>query len=96
MSEPFNPQGNFYIIEPCVSSNAYEIKFRGKTINLDKVELGMTLAKTPVILVSVFEKCSLTIYASGRIMIKGLNNRVDADALAERVVSSLQKTGAII
>lgn len=91
-----NDQLKFYVVEPCASSNAYEIKFRGKTINLDKVELGMTLAKTPVILVSVFEKCSLTIYASGRIMIKGLTNRQDADALAERVVSLLQKTGAIL
>jgi|GEM_PF-3425865 TATA-box binding protein (TBP) (component of TFIID and TFIIIB) len=85
----------FYIVEPCASSNAYEIKFKGKTINLDKVEFGMTLAKTPVILVSVFEKCSLTIYSSGRIMIKGLNSKIDADKLAEKVVFSLQKTGAI-
>lgn len=88
-------QLKFYIVEPCTSSNAYEIKFRGKTIDLDKISLGMILAKTPVILVSVIDKCSLTIYASGRIMIKGIANRQDADALAEKVVSSLQKSGAI-
>ncbi len=86
----------FYIVEPCASSNAYEIKFRDKKIDLDKVAVGMTLAKTPVILVSVFEKCSLTIYASGRIMIKGLKTRDAADKLADSIVTELQKTGAIL
>ncbi len=86
----------FYIVEPCASSNAYEIKFRDKKIDLDKVAVGMTLAKTPVILVSVFEKCSLTIYASGRIMIKGVKTRDAADKLADSIVTELQKTGAIL
>ncbi|MEK6979240.1 MAG: hypothetical protein AABW86_03380 [Candidatus Micrarchaeota archaeon] len=87
----------FYTVEPCASSNAYEIKLRDKKINLDHVNIGETIAKTPAVLVSKFENCSLSIYASGRIMIKGIGKeKANADSISEKIISELECSGALI
>lgn len=86
----------FYTVEPCASSNAYEIKLRDKKINLDLVEIGETIAKTPAVLVTRFANCSLSIYASGRIMIKGIGKeKGKADEVSEKIVFALEACGAI-
>ena len=66
----------FYTVEPCVTSNAFEIKFVDR-INIDlKIaatslkELGEVLAETPVVLMFKAKEYNASVYASGRIMMK--------------------------
>lgn len=84
----------FCTVEPCASSNAFEIKFKGGKIDLDKVNLGEVLAKTPAVLICKFQGKGISIYGSGRIMIKGINKN-EADKFSEEIVSSLRASGAL-
>jgi len=87
----------FYTVEPCVSSKAYEIKLRDKKINLDRANIGEIIAKTMVVLLVKFEGYALSIYASGRIMIKGIGKeKANADSISEKIVSALEKCGALV
>src|SRR3989338_3460192 len=84
------PGPKFYTVEPCASSNAYEIKLLDKKIILDRAGIGETIAKTPAVLLVKFENCSLSIYASGRIMIKGIGKeKANADSISEKIISEL-------
>ncbi|MFA6530446.1 MAG: hypothetical protein WCT31_01855 [Candidatus Micrarchaeia archaeon] len=85
---------DFCTVEPCASSNAFEIKFKSGKIDLNRVALGEVLAKTPAVLICKFEGKGISIYASGRIMIKGINKQ-EADKFSEEIVSSLRASGAL-
>jgi TATA-box binding protein (TBP) (component of TFIID and TFIIIB) len=100
---------DFYTVEPCASSHAYEIRLRKGKINLDRVNLDMAgkegagnasenacevFARTPVILMAKTGKCSLSIFASGRIMLKGIG-KTEAVSLAREIMKKLADCGAI-
>lgn len=64
----------FFTIEPCASARAYEIKFKG-AIDLKKAEARLgrhyeVLASSPVMLMLKIGDNSVTLYGSGRALIK--------------------------
>lgn len=82
----------YYQIEPCASSNAYDIVFRAK-INLNKAELALsakTMAKTPVVMILKFDNVDLSIYASGRMMLKNCS-RKKSEELAKNIFEKFKK-----
>jgi hypothetical protein len=92
---------DFYTVEPCASSDAFEIKFkRDSRIDLVKAESvlskkGEVLARTAVVLVFKADDYSASIYASGRVMLKNVT-REQAEKLAGKLSSTLEKGGAFI
>ncbi len=63
-----------FIVEPCASAKAFEIKF-GRAIDIKKaaqaLEKNATLiSAAPVIILCVIDKKPVSIYASGRAMVK--------------------------
>jgi hypothetical protein len=91
----------FYTIEPCSTSNAYELKFVERIkIDLEKAstilgQVGEVLAKTPVVLVLKANNFNASVYASGRIMMKNVNKK-EAENLGSKLIDSLDKGGALV
>ena len=90
---------DYFVIEPCTSSNAFEVKLKGKKFNLDRaanaiLEAGGRVgAITPVFILVSFEGNSASIYSSGRMMIK-CNERLkpkETEAIANRLMALLEK-----
>jgi hypothetical protein len=94
---------DFFVLEPCNSAKGFEIKFKEKRIDLKKAmgalsKLGEVIVTTPVVLLAKIEDCSLSVYASGRIMMKSENRleKKKADLLANNIAKALEKEGALI
>ncbi|MEK6981802.1 MAG: hypothetical protein AABX38_02625 [Candidatus Micrarchaeota archaeon] len=62
-----------YIIEPCATAKAFEIKF-GKTLDLEKLagkfKENEVFSLTKVVLLVKINQAPVSIYASGRAMVK--------------------------
>jgi hypothetical protein len=92
---------DFYTVEPCATSNAFEVRFRNNArLDLARAEkalsrLGQVLARTEVVLVLKCDDCSASFYASGRIMLKGVS-RQEAQALGKKYSAALEKGGAFV
>ncbi|MBD3210636.1 hypothetical protein GF318_04620 [Candidatus Micrarchaeota archaeon] len=93
---------DYFVIEPCHTANGFEVKLKERTINLKKAEkavdkVGMAMASSPVVMLAKVEDYSVSIYASGRILIKSHKKITEKDAtyVAEKLVSSLEKEGAL-
>jgi predicted Ser/Thr protein kinase len=90
---------DFYTVEPCVTSNAFELKFVDRVkIDLEKAsvilgKIGEVLAKTPVVLVLKANHFNASVYASGRIMMKNVEKE-EAEQLGREIVEMLEKGGA--
>jgi hypothetical protein len=94
---------DYFIIEPCQTANGVEIKLRDKKIGLKKAEaafasLGEVLGNSPVVLLAKVGAYSISVYGSGRMMVKGKKKPSEkaADALARKILAALEKEGAII
>lgn len=93
----------FFVVEPCASANAYEIKLRDRLLDLKKAEkalagLGTVAAATPAVLLAKIGDYSISVYASGRLMVKGekrLKSK-DVNELADRIMAALEKNGAVV
>jgi len=91
----------FYKTEPCTSSDAFEIKFEEQVrIDLEKAagalgSIGTVMAKTPVVLVLQSNNYNISVYASGRIMLKNVKKE-EVDRLGKRIIDSLERGGALI
>jgi len=91
----------FYTIEPCTTSNAYELKFVQRIkIDLKKAaellrEVGEVLASTPVVLVLKTNSYNASIYSSGRILMKNVSKEEALD-LGAKLIDSLDKGGALV
>ena len=92
----------FFVVEPCSSAGGFEIKLRDRKIDLEKAEKalerdGEVVARTPVVLLARYEGCSLSVYASGRMMVKRKGRLSDkaANTMAEKIIASLEKGGAL-
>lgn len=62
----------FYTLEPCASSKAYEIRF-AKKINMKQAQQALgkdIISSTPVVILCKLEGKPVSIYASGRAMVK--------------------------
>lgn len=94
---------DYYVIEPCQSAKGIEIRLKDKKIDLKKAgdglaRLGEVVGSSPVVLLVKLKGYSLSIYASGRMMVKGnvKPGSKKAEALAFRLIDALEKTGAIL
>ena len=94
---------DFFVIEPCQTANGVEIKLREKRIDLKRAEaafsaLGRVAGNSGVVLLAKVGGYSISVYGSGRMMVKGGKkpSAKSADELARRLVSALEKAGAII
>ena len=94
---------DYYVIEPCTTANGVEIKLKDKRIDLGKAEeaaayLGSVLASSPVVLLTRIKGYSVSIYASGRLMVKSDKkiSEKEADKLAKEILTEFEKEGAII
>jgi len=93
---------DYFVIEPCKTSNALEIKLKGKRINMQKANrafssIGDVAANTPVVLLAKIRQYNISVYASGRMMVKG-EGRLDKDdvrRLALEMLEALEKESAI-
>jgi len=96
----------FYIVEPCSSAGGFEIYLKGKKIDLKKAEtalskIGMVGAVLQAVLIAKVDGCALSVYASGRVMMKPGEGskrlgKTDAQALARKLMAALDKAGALI
>ena len=91
----------YYVVEPCTTSNGFEIKLKEK-IDLQKAESifsksGEIVASSPVVLLIKLKHYSLSIYASGRMMVKSEKKmkKEDIDKLALEIIPQLELGGAI-
>lgn len=79
---------DYYTVDPCSTSDAYEIKFI-HAFNMKKSALafgkmGEVLAETPVVLVVKSKDVSMSVYATGRIMVTKIDKK-KAGQLAKRI-----------
>jgi len=92
---------DFYTVEPCTTSDAFEIKFVHQVkIDLKKAavvlnRVGTVLADTPAVLVMKANDFNASIYASGRIMVKNATKE-QVTALAMTLVKALEDGGAFV
>lgn len=90
---------DFYTVEPCITSDAFELKFEQRVkINLKKAAyvlkaIGEILAQTPVVLVLKTNSFNASIYSSGRIMMKNVDKR-EAEDLGRKLVDLIEEGGA--
>jgi len=92
---------DYFVVEPCQSAGGFEIRLSGKKIDIKKAEkvlskIGTVAGSGPVVLLAKIKGLSLSVYGSGRMMVKGKLKAADAQAFAEEVVSALEKGGAMI
>ncbi|MBI5227356.1 hypothetical protein HY988_02095 [Candidatus Micrarchaeota archaeon] len=99
---PPEPEGDYYVLEPCATANAFEIKLNGKKLDLQKCEqafseLGEVAATTPVVILAKIDGYEISAYASGRLMIKSEKKMKFSlvKSFAKKLVSSLTNERAI-
>ncbi len=82
----------FYTFEPCASSNSFEIKFNNK-INTNKINFGKIVANTNIVLLLKIDDAVVSIYASGKIMLKNIKTQ-KAKELANILYKKLKECDA--
>ena len=93
---------DFFLLEPCKSANGVEIKLRGLEIDLSTAESvlskeGQTLL-SGVVLIANLSKYNLTLYKSGRIMVK-TEEKVTISKIrpfANKIIKVLKDNGALV
>jgi hypothetical protein len=92
----------YYVIEPCTSANGIEIKLRGKRIDIKEAEkalsgMGASVISGPVVTMAKIGDYSISVYGSGRMMVKTEKKIADKkiEALAKKLIDSLENSGAI-
>ena len=94
---------DYYVIEPCQSANGVEIKLKEKRIDLGKaeeamMELGSVAAVSRIVLLAKVDAYNISVYGSGRVMIKSQGRIAmdDANALAKRIIAALEEKKAVV
>lgn len=94
---------DYFVIEPCSTANALEVKLKGKRVHLEKADkalslIGSVMACTPVVLLTKIRKYSISVYASGRMIVKGEKklSKKEVKDLAYEMLDVLEKHGAIL
>ncbi|HLC69143.1 MAG TPA: hypothetical protein VJH24_04860 [Candidatus Bilamarchaeaceae archaeon] len=80
----------FCTVEPCASAKAYEIKF-GRKIDIEKLQQALgeaVVSSTPVVLLCRINGKPVSIYASGRAMIKDISKE-KAEEIGRKLVEFL-------
>jgi len=88
--------------ESCTSVDAHEIKFKKKSrIDLEKAKTavpkieGEVIAETPVVIMTKIDGKGVSIYASGRILVKDAE-KGPSEEIAKKLVPALENEGAIL
>ena len=89
----------YYVVEPCTTAKGFEIKLKTR-LDLKKAEpvfsrLGEVVASSPVVLLVKIKDYSASVYASGRIMLKGDMKKQDAEEFAKQLIPELELVGII-
>lgn len=91
----------YFVVEPCMTSAGFEIKLQEK-IDLKKAEsafsmLGAVMASSPVVMLARVDEYSISVYASGRMMVKSDKKmkQKEIELLAEKLVAAMEKRGCI-
>jgi hypothetical protein len=93
---------DYFVVEPCQTAGGFEIKLKGKRIDLGKAgealsSRGEVMGSSPVVLLMKMGAYSISVYGSGRMMVKGKKLTSKAvQALAGDIVKMLEKGGAIV
>ncbi len=92
----------YTVEESCTSVDAHEVKFKSKKkIDLEKAKAavkridGEVLAETPVVIMTKIRDKGVSVYASGRILIKDAEKEPSED-IAKKLVPALENEGAIL
>lgn len=93
---------DYFVVEPCTSSNGIEIKLKNKRLDLKKASvafsrIGEVIASSSVVLLVKVGNYSISVYGSGRMMVKGVkrSETKKIEALAREILEELEKEGAI-
>lgn len=94
---------DFFLLEPCKSANGLEIKFKNKHLDLPKIsgfiekKGGVCGPSTLVVLLAKLDDFELSIYASGRIMVKSKSISKDAThAFCTNLAADFSSLGFLI
>lgn len=92
--------GEYYTVEACTTSPAFEVKLKTKKIDLKKAEtilspLGHVLANTDVVMTMKIRIHAVSIYASGRMLFKNATKK-ESEKLANELIPELEKGGALV
>lgn len=95
-----DPVIEYDLVDSCTSTNSYEVKLKDRKIDLDNAEaafssIGESAAKTPVVLLFKIRGHAISVYASGRMLIKNITKK-DAESLGRELVDALEKQGALL
>lgn len=92
---------DYTVDESCTSVDAYEIKFKSKMkIDLLKAKSSMkrinseVVAETPVVIMVKINDKGVSIYASGRILVKDAERKA-SEEIAKKLVFALESEGAL-
>jgi hypothetical protein len=97
----------YFVVEPCNTAGGIEIKLKEKKIDLKKAEtafseIGEVVGNASVVLLVKINKYSISVYGSGRMMVKGTEPKAkkikqkDVENLARTIIGVLEKKRAII
>ncbi|NYZ77311.1 hypothetical protein H0O02_03270 [Candidatus Micrarchaeota archaeon] len=91
----------YTVDESCTSVDAYEVKLKNKMrIDLARVKAavpkagGEIVAETPVVLMAKINGKGVSIYASGRILIKDAERNA-SEEIAKKLGPALEREGAL-
>jgi len=93
----------YFVVEPCTTSAGFEIKLKDKRFDIKKCEqalatIGDVVGSTSVVLVAKIEGHSVSVYGSGRMMVKSEKRLREKEVheLAEKMMAALEKFGGVI
>lgn len=108
LSRPRKPPGTgeavylaeYQLVDSCTGTNSFEVRLGKRKIDLARAGaalscIGEEAAKTPVVLLFKVGGRAVSVYASGRMLIKGADRKA-AEKMAGQLVSALENGGAIV
>jgi hypothetical protein len=92
----------YFVVEPCTTANGVEIKLERRKILLGKAAKALdgvceVVASSPVVLLVKAGGLQISIYGSGRMMVKGVRRTETkrVEALARKLIAALERGEAL-
>lgn len=91
---------DYTVLESCTSSKTYEILVKNKRMDLKKATEILSakaeeVAKTPRFALYKFEGHPVSLYESGKIIVKEIEKK-EAEEIAKKLLGLLEKGGALL
>ena len=94
---------DYFVVEPCTTARGIEIKLKERRIDLMRAEAalakaGEVIGSSPVVLLAKFKGLQISIYGSGRMMVKGVKRTETkrVEGIARELLAALEGEGAVI